>query len=189
MERGKAYRYRRNSGRGTNLPPDFIRRRLNYIIRQLPDWEGQEIGERRPVSFLSSQVRRFPKIRSQNYFPEFALRTWSFGKGRMATIGLRREVQLTIPPCPPLPQTASLADPIPVPFGYTLCTLLEAGTFCVKKSLMKNEAISSFGPAQALAIEPYGTHPNRTCEAACRTTEPCFARRLPRTSCHPKWKT
>ena len=103
MERGKAYRYRRNSGRGTNLPPDFIRRRLNYIIRQLPDWEGQEIGERRPVSFLSSQVRRFPKIRSQNYFPEIALRTWSFGKGRMATIGLRREVQLTIPPLPAPP--------------------------------------------------------------------------------------
>lgn len=70
------------------------------------------------MSFLSSQVRRFPKIRSQNHFPEIALPTWSFGKGRMATIGLRREVQLTIPPCPPLPQTASLADPILVPFGY-----------------------------------------------------------------------
>lgn len=44
---------------------------------------------------------------------------------------------------------------ITVLLGYTLCTLLEAGTFGVQKIAYENEAISSFGPAQALAIEDH----------------------------------
>ena len=50
-----------------------------------------------------------------------------------------------------------LIELVLVCFEYTLCARLEAGTFCVEKWLMKIAAISSFGPAQALAIEDHTT--------------------------------
>ncbi len=61
----------------------------------------------------------------------------------MATIGLRREVQLTPLPCPPYPETASFADSIPVPFGYTLRVPNWAGPICAEKERLKSGSISA----------------------------------------------
>jgi len=55
----------------------------------------------------------FPKPFSRNCPTDMKFRERQDGP-----IGLRRKVQLTVPPCPPLPQSASLADPIAVPFEY-----------------------------------------------------------------------
>jgi len=63
-----------------------------------------------------------------------------------------------------IPADSSRTSENPVLLGYTLGTLLETGTFCVEKRRVKTEAISSFGPAQALAIEDH-TAPIQTAPA------------------------
>ena len=69
------------------------------------------------------------------------------------------------PPCPPLPQNSSLADLIPVPFGYTLSVPTLAGPICAENERLKIWLKLPVGLPGALAKEdhtaPYQTAPQQ----------------------------